>query len=129
MHGQSVTYLVCLFQLIFPDDPALPHKHSEIQGKDRGGGVRKPEFKSGLGHSVICTSQSLQTKNEEAGSGFVEVSRGCVSMNHVYALPCQGDEMHRSHWVMPSLSGRSAMAPHLGRSENTGNFTIGRSFA
>ena len=43
MHGQSVTYLVWLFQLIFPHDPALPHKHSEMQGEDRGG-VRKPEF-------------------------------------------------------------------------------------
>lgn len=59
--AQSVTYLVCLSQLIFPDDPALPHKHSEMQGK----------FRSELGHSVICMSQSLQTKNEEAGSGFV----------------------------------------------------------
>ena len=48
------------------------HKHSEMQDKDRGGGVRKPEFKSALGHSVICImSQSVQTKNEEAGLGFV----------------------------------------------------------
>ena len=87
MHGQSVTYLVWLFQLIFPHDPALPHKHSEMQGEDRGG-VRKPEFKSELGHCVIwIMSQSPQTKDEEAGSGFVQVSCSCVSVNHMYALP------------------------------------------
>ena len=35
-------------------------------------------------------------------------------MNHMYALPWQGDEMHCNHWVMPSLSGRSAMASSRG---------------
>ena len=37
-------------------------------------------------------------------------------MNHMYALPWQGDEMHCNHWVMPSLSGRSAMASSCGLS-------------